>query len=154
MSHIGDELYRHGCLDGFNSVVNTYLIVVDGTNLHSSEASSCPSCLLGTQTQEWKVAAASHHHHPELVAQEQKMTSPYHPNSLHPKIVTTSRIVNWPSRCPGLTVGKRNMAHWGSLIWVTTCTAISRIVSADWRNIPALISLFGRAAQHALRIGS
>lgn len=44
MAHIGDELYRHGRLDAFRSINNTFLIALDGTDFFSSDAISCACC--------------------------------------------------------------------------------------------------------------
>jgi hypothetical protein len=44
MVTIGDELYRHGYLDPFRSINDTFLIALDGTDFFSSEKISCPSC--------------------------------------------------------------------------------------------------------------
>ena len=44
MSHFGDELYRHGRLDAFRSINNTFLIAHDGTQFFCSDSISCPCC--------------------------------------------------------------------------------------------------------------
>jgi len=44
MAQIGDDLYRHGLLDAFRSLNDTFLIALDGTDFFSSQTISCPCC--------------------------------------------------------------------------------------------------------------
>lgn len=44
MATISDEIYRHGYLDAFRSINDTFLIALDGTDFFSSEKISCPCC--------------------------------------------------------------------------------------------------------------
>ncbi len=44
MATISDELYRHGYLDAFRSINDTFLIALDGTDFFSSEKIPCPCC--------------------------------------------------------------------------------------------------------------
>ena len=50
MAHIGDELHRHGVLNSFRSINQTFLIALDGTDFFSSEKISCPSCSICQST--------------------------------------------------------------------------------------------------------
>lgn len=43
-TEIGDELFYQGCLNGYRSINNTFLIALDGTDFASSENISCPNC--------------------------------------------------------------------------------------------------------------
>jgi hypothetical protein len=84
MAHIGDELYRHDRLAGFRSVNGSYLIALDGTDFHSSEAISCPSCLVS----KLKNGKTLHRHivvTPVLVAPGQKNVIALPPEFVQPQ---------------------------------------------------------------------
>jgi hypothetical protein len=84
MVAIGDELYRNGYLDVFRSINDTFLIALDGTDFHSSEKISCPSC---TETKH-KNGKTLHRHiavTPVLVAPGQKNVVALPPQFVQPQ---------------------------------------------------------------------
>jgi hypothetical protein len=84
IAEIGDELYQGGYLEGFRSVEQTFLIALDGTDLFSSQAISCPCC----STVELKNGETHYRHTavtPVLVAPEQSRVVVLPPEFVHPQ---------------------------------------------------------------------
>ena len=84
MAGIGNLLYDRGCLAGYRSVFDTYLVALDGTGFFSSEKISCPCC---TQFK-YKDGSICHRHTavtPVIVAPEHEKVIPLPPEFVTPQ---------------------------------------------------------------------